>query len=216
MLSQPDAEAIAAVLSNIATCQITLNDFASALSSYQQAREWCERHRMPVLVAQADYNIAWLYYLRGEYGRAIQMLRNTREACRANDDKYHFALCHMDLSEIYLDLNLSQEAEETARQGAALFEALGMSASICRIRRRLRILAHQCREPLSPALPANLTQREVEVLKLVAEGRSNSQIAQVLGLSEKTVTNHLTHIFNKTTCDNRAAATAFAIRHGLA
>ena len=126
LLSQPDAEAIAAVLSNIATCQITLNDFASALSSYQQAREWCERHRMPVLVAQADYNIAWLYYLRGEYGRAIQMLRNTREACRANDDKYHFALCHMDLSEIYLDLNLSQEAEETARQGAALFEALGM------------------------------------------------------------------------------------------
>jgi CHAT domain-containing protein len=126
LLSQPDAEAIAAVLSNIATCQITLNDFPSALSSYQQAREWCERHAMPVLVAQADYNIAWLYYLRGEYGRAIQMLRTTREACRANDDKYHFALCHMDLSEIYLDLNLSQEAEETAREGADLFGALSM------------------------------------------------------------------------------------------
>jgi DNA-binding CsgD family transcriptional regulator len=54
------------------------------------------------------------------------------------------------------------------------------------------------------------------VLKLVVEGRSNGQIAQILGLSEKTVTNHLTHILNKTTCDNRTAATAFAIRHGLA
>src|SRR5207244_12522070 len=97
LLSHPDAEAIAAVPSNMATCQITLNDFASALSSYQQAREWCARHRMPVLVAQADYNIAWLYYLRGEYGRAIQMLRNTREACRATRDKYHSALCHMAL-----------------------------------------------------------------------------------------------------------------------
>ena len=54
------------------------------------------------------------------------MLRNTREVCRSDDDKYIFALCHMDLSEIYLDLNLSQEAAETAREGASLFESLSM------------------------------------------------------------------------------------------
>ena len=54
------------------------------------------------------------------------------------------------------------------------------------------------------------------MLKLVVQGKSNRQIAQALSLSEKTVTNYLTHIFNKTTCENRAAATAFAIRHGLA
>ncbi|HJX84665.1 MAG TPA: tetratricopeptide repeat protein, partial [Candidatus Angelobacter sp.] len=113
-LLHSDTEATAAVLSNIATCQITLNEFASALATYEEARAFCEQNGMPGLVAQADYNIAWLYYLRGNYGRAIQMLRNTREACRKNDDKYHFALCHMDLSEIYLDLNLSQEAAETA------------------------------------------------------------------------------------------------------
>ncbi len=107
-------------------------------------------------------------------------------------------------------------ARQRLQQALTLFEALGMSDSTCRVRRRLCTLSHQSREPLSPVLPANLTQREVEVLKLVAEGRSNGQIAQVLGLSEKTVTNHLTHIFNKTICDNRAAATAFAIRHGLA
>ena len=91
-----------------------------------------------------------------------------------------------------------------------------MSASACRVRQQLRSLAHQARDPLSAPLPANLTQREAEVLELVAQGKSNGQIAQALGLSGKTVTNHLTHIFNKTACDNRAAATAFAIRHGLA
>jgi CHAT domain-containing protein/predicted negative regulator of RcsB-dependent stress response len=121
-----DADGIAAALSNIATCQITLNDFQSALETYQHARAFCEKSGMPVLVAQADYNISWLYYLRGDYGRAIQMLRSTREACRNNDDKYHFALCHMDLSEIYLDLNLSHEACETADEGARLFAGLGM------------------------------------------------------------------------------------------
>ena len=126
LLSHSDPESIAAVLSNIAMCQITLNEFAGALATYQQARAFCEQHHMPVLVALADYNIAWLYYLRGNYGRAIQVLRNAREACRGKEDKYVFALCHLDLSEIYLDLNLSEEAAETAREGASLFESLGM------------------------------------------------------------------------------------------
>ncbi len=63
--------------------------------------------------------------------------------------------------------------------------------------------------------PAGLTAREVEVLRLVAKGLTNSQIAQELVLSEKTVATHLTHIFNKTNSENRAAAVAFAMRHGL-
>lgn len=125
-LQHSDVEATAAVLSNIATCQITLNQFASALATYQQAREFCLQNRMPVLVALADYNIAWLYYLRGDYGRAIQMLRNARESSRNSQNKYVFALCHMDLSEIYLDLNLSEEASDAAREGIGLFESLGM------------------------------------------------------------------------------------------
>jgi DNA-binding NarL/FixJ family response regulator len=61
-----------------------------------------------------------------------------------------------------------------------------------------------------------LSRREAEVLRLVAGGKSNREIAQELCLSEHTVANHLTSIFNKTAVDNRAGAAAFAIRHGLA
>ena len=68
----------------------------------------------------------------------------------------------------------------------------------------------------SPTYPAGLTAREVEVLRLVARGMTNTHIAQELVLSEKTVATHLTHIFNKTNSENRAAAVAFAMRHGLA
>jgi len=50
----------------------------------------------------------------------------------------------------------------------------------------------------------------------VTLGKNNRQIAEELGLSEKTVANHLSHIFSKTGSENRAAATAFAIRNGLA
>jgi predicted ATPase/DNA-binding CsgD family transcriptional regulator len=66
-----------------------------------------------------------------------------------------------------------------------------------------------------PDYPAGLTAREVEVLCLVARGLTTTQIAQELVLSEKTINTHLTHIFNKTSTENRVAATAFAIRRGL-
>jgi predicted ATPase/DNA-binding NarL/FixJ family response regulator len=65
-------------------------------------------------------------------------------------------------------------------------------------------------------LPAGLSARQAEVLRLVAAGLSNRAIAEALQISEKTVINHLTAIFQKTGCDNRTAATAFAIRRGLA
>jgi DNA-binding CsgD family transcriptional regulator len=68
----------------------------------------------------------------------------------------------------------------------------------------------------SSSYPAGLTAREVEVLRLVARGLTNTEIAQQLRLSEKTIAHHLTHIFNKTTSENRAAAAAYAIRNGLA
>jgi predicted ATPase/DNA-binding CsgD family transcriptional regulator len=67
-----------------------------------------------------------------------------------------------------------------------------------------------------PSLPAGLSARQVQILRLVVAGKSNRAIADALGLSEKTVINHLTAIFQKTGCDNRAAAVAFAFRHGLA
>jgi DNA-binding CsgD family transcriptional regulator len=70
--------------------------------------------------------------------------------------------------------------------------------------------------PIASTYPVGLTAREVEVLRLVARGLTSSEIALELQIREKTVSHHLTHIFNKTSSENRAAAAAFAIRHGLA
>jgi CHAT domain-containing protein len=104
-----------------------LNDFAKSLDCYQKSRELCIRYDMPLLRDQADYNIAYLYYFRGEYSRAIEMLFATRRACEITGDAYHLALCHLDLSEIYLELNLSEEAREMAHEGFLRFEKLGMA-----------------------------------------------------------------------------------------
>jgi DNA-binding CsgD family transcriptional regulator len=65
-------------------------------------------------------------------------------------------------------------------------------------------------------LPGGLSEREAEVLRLVAEGKTNREIAADLILSEKTVARHLSNIFNKLGVSSRAAATAFALREGIA
>lgn len=66
-----------------------------------------------------------------------------------------------------------------------------------------------------PMYPAGLTQREVEILRLVASGATNQQIADTLVISPRTVNTHITNILNKTGCENRTAASAFAIKHNL-
>jgi CHAT domain-containing protein len=125
MLAHDDAEGLAAVLSNLSLCHISLNDFPKALELHQVARRHCERKNMPILVAYADYNIAYLYFLRGEYGRAIQMLRDASVSAKRANDAYQLALCNLDLSEIYLELNLSAEAGELGRAANEAFHKLG-------------------------------------------------------------------------------------------
>ena len=63
--------------------------------------------------------------------------------------------------------------------------------------------------------PAGLTEREVEVLRLLARGLSNKDIAQRLVISPKTVGNHVEHIYAKINASTRAAASLFAMRQGL-
>jgi ATP/maltotriose-dependent transcriptional regulator MalT len=65
------------------------------------------------------------------------------------------------------------------------------------------------------SLPAGLTQREVEVLRLLATGMSNAEMAEALYLSVKTVSRHMSNIFVKIGVTSRAAATAFAFENGV-
>lgn len=126
LLARENHEGIAVALGNLSVCLISLGEFAEALKTYREAREFCHAHHMPRLVVLADYNIAYLYYLRGEYSRAIDMLRSTRVECQGIADHYYHALCNLDLSELYLELNLSAEAADLAREANAEFAKMGM------------------------------------------------------------------------------------------
>jgi CHAT domain-containing protein/tetratricopeptide (TPR) repeat protein len=123
---EKDPEGMAVALHNVAMCLVSLNDFPRALATYQDARQFALRHGMDVLVGQADYNIALLHYFRGEYSRAIDILRGSLDTFRRAKDRYHVALCCLDLSEIYLEVNRDKQAEEMAQHAVQDFQKLEM------------------------------------------------------------------------------------------
>ncbi len=97
-------------------------------------------------------------------------------------------------------------ASASFEAAGALFEHLGAGLDI----RDLRDISSLVTE-----LPAGLTGREVEVLRLVASGKTNKEIAAKLSLSDKTVARHLSNIFTKIDVTTRSAATAFAFAHHI-
>lgn len=117
---------IAGVLRNLSVCYISLNEFERAEKTYLMARQHSEAHGLSLLVAGADYNIAYLYYLRGEYLRAIELYDKTRVSCEQLGEKYHHALCDLDESEIYLELNLTEGGEELAHNAYLAFNEQGL------------------------------------------------------------------------------------------
>lgn len=132
---------VAAALSNMAVTCISLNDFPTALRYYREARVYCARNAMPLLVAEADYNIAYLHYLRGEYTLAIKLYEDARKHCAELGDPYHEALCDLDQSEMYIELNLAEDGARLAQRAFERFRNLGLGYETAKAIANLAIAA---------------------------------------------------------------------------
>ena len=69
--------------------------------------------------------------------------------------------------------------------------------------------------PPTKAMYDGLTQREVEILRLLATGVANKQVAFRLKISDKTVRNHISHIYEKLNIFDRSQAVLYAVRKGI-
>ena len=93
----------------------------------------------------------------------------------------------------------------------SICEPLGARPTLARV----AALESQLAPAPKPTYPAGLSAREVEVLRLVAEGLSDAEVADRLYLSPRTVSQHLRSVYNKLGVSSRTAATRFAVDHGL-
>jgi len=133
----------AIVLRNLGVSYISLNQFSEALETYSKARDFCARQHAPLLLAQVEYNVAYLYYLRGEYARAISSYEITRELCVQAGDPYHRALCDLDQSEMYLELNMSRDGARLAESARTGFRKLKMRYEIAKATAFIGLAANQ-------------------------------------------------------------------------
>lgn len=150
--------------------------------------------RGAVLLAQADPTTA---------------LTTFREAVRLWTDlacPYRVALVRRGTGEALRALGDEDGAMMELEAARAMFERLGAGPDA---EHTLGLLGRR-------AYPGGLSDREIEVLRLVASGRSNKDIAMELFISENTVARHVSNIFAKLSVSSRAAATAYAFKHGIA
>ena len=106
------------------------------------------------------------------------------------------------------------KAKALLDESLAISTELGMKPLNEQVTERLDMI--QAQPPPVLTYPAGLSQREVEVLRLIAAGKTDREIADELFISFRTVGNHVRNILNKTNTANRTEATAFAVREGLA
>ena len=98
-------------------------------------------------------------------------------------------------------------------RAAAAGESLISPQIASKVLQRLR--AQSSSEDAAATIRAELSDREIEVLKLIANGKDNGQIARELFISPKTVKNHISNILMKLQIDNRIQAAVYAVRSGI-
>lgn len=158
----------------------------------------------PSLQARAAYAAAAVALDAGDPAAAMPLLRHACATWDRLGGRYEIALCRLLLGRALRALG---DADSAATEVAAARRTFAELSAAPAERDAATLLA--------PTHPGGLTAREVEVLRLVAAGRTNSEIAALLFLSEKTVARHLSNIFVKLDVTTRTAAAAFAFEHHI-
>ena len=157
------------------------------------------------LKAMAGYAVGALALAEDRPEDALEALRAALQRWRKLGWPYETARTQVLVGRSLREVGDEDSAAAELRAAARALTALGATPA-----------AQEVDRLLAPdPLPGGLTAREAEVLRLVAAGRSNSEIAAVLFLSEKTVARHLSNIFSKLDVSSRTAAAAYAYEHGL-
>jgi ATP/maltotriose-dependent transcriptional regulator MalT len=177
-----------------------------ATSATDELESIAERFGTSALGATAAAARGAVRLAEGDLPGALERLRRALDLCQELRLPYEGAQARMLYGIAVRRAGAEEEARLELDAARTAFERLGAAADA---RGAAELLARR------GDLPRGLSEREVEVLRLIAAGKTNRQIAEELVISDHTVARHVQNIFAKLDVSSRAAATAFAFEHGL-
>lgn len=183
---------------------LAVDDVGAAADVAGELLGLAEQFGSAALLAMALYAQGSALLAGGDDAAAVLELRRALRVWQSVMAPYEIARCRVLIGRALRHLGDVDSASGELAAARRTFRELGATPAEQEVARLL-----------SPAHPAGLTDREVEVLRLVATGRSNPEIAAALVLSDKTVARHLSNIFAKLGVTSRTAAAAFAFEHRM-
>lgn len=182
---------------------LRIPDLPRALAQARELQAIATKHQSAVLRARAAQSLGSVLLSDGDAAAALVLLRQACVRWRDLEAPYDVARVRELIGVACAALGDEETARLEREAAVAAYTGLGARPDLERLSAR-------------PSTVAGLTIREVEILALVAAGRTNRQIATHLVLSEHTVRRHVQNIFAKTGVSTRSAATAYAFEHHLA
>lgn len=186
---------------------LAVGDVAAARAAGDELGEIADAHDTPAVRAAAGRALGGVLLAEGDARSALGALRGAWELWRQLDAPYEAARVRVLIALGCRGLGDEESAALELDAAGRVFGELGAAPDLTRVedltRRQTDAAAHR------------LTPRELQVLRLVATGKTNHAIAADLVIADKTVDRHVTNIFAKLGVSSRAAATAYAYQHRL-
>jgi ATP/maltotriose-dependent transcriptional regulator MalT len=202
-----DARSRARLLGAAVEIMLAQQDVEAARTAADELSQIARTFESRVLSATAAHACGAVALAAGESGHALELLRSAVIAWQELRAPYEIGRVRELIGRAYRLLGDEEGAQLEFDAAQETFDRLGASPDSTRV----ALLVAQPAAAVSGAL----TGREVEVLRLVATGKTNRAIASDLCISEKTVARHLSNIFTKLDLPSRSAATAYAYEHKL-
>lgn len=187
---------------------LATKDISTARTAANELAEIAQRYNAPLLHALATACDGAVLLAEGDSKGALTVLRKSWNMWCEIEAPYEAAKVRILIAFACRELGDCDAADQEVEAAREVFQQMGAAPDLARVK---TLLQEKGSESTSP-----LTEREIEVLKLVASGKTNRAIANKLNISEKTVARHLSNIFNKLDLNSRSAATAYAYQHELA
>jgi len=183
------------------------NDLTAARAAADELAQIAEQVDVPYLSALAAHASGAVLLSEGDSSASLIELRRAYTSWRDLDAPHQAARIRVLMGVACRDLGDGAGAELEFEAARGVFEQLGATPDVRHVTGLLGVLPSPATSELSP--------REIEVLDLVAAGKTNRAIATELYISEKTVARHVSNIFTKLGLSSRSEATAYAYKNGL-